>query len=204
MPEISKSKIQCFSIKESAQLDISFQLGAVYLIKSIEKGESSDFSFLPQQGIPGISDFMAMIIIVVLISGQNAFMGTTDPMATFIIMDCSKEPFPATAYLVSGFIIVIRITEQGRTAVSDLVTMLIIMIRPIRQNTRTAEYLLHGVSSPFKKTGQETGPAPYVKACPRFCYCGRWLILPQKNKVQGDADQNAGEQPPGHMREQYK
>ena len=42
LPEISKSKIQCFSIKESAQLDISFQLGAVYLIKSIEKGESSD------------------------------------------------------------------------------------------------------------------------------------------------------------------
>jgi hypothetical protein len=37
-------------------------------------------------------------------------------------------------------------------------------------------------------------PSAYImKAYPRFCYCGRWLVLPQKNKVQGDADQNAGE-----------
>ena len=71
---------------------------------------------------------MTMIIIVVLISGQNAFMRTTDPVAAFIIMDCSEQPFPAPAHLMSGFIIVIRITEQGRAAVSDLVTMLIIMM----------------------------------------------------------------------------
>ena len=46
-------------------------------------------------------------------------------------------------------------------------------------------------------------PLAYImKACPRFCYCGCWLIFPQKNKVQDDADQNAGEQSPGYMREQ--
>ena len=48
------------------------------------------------------------------------------------------------------------------------------------------------------------GPAPYVKAYPRFCYCGCWLILPQKNKVQGDADQDTGKQSPGHMGEQHQ
>ena len=51
----------------------------------------------------------------------------------------------------------------------------------------------------------ETAPSAYImKAYPRFCYCGRWLVLPQKNKVQGDADQNAGEQPSGYLREQYQ
>ena len=46
---------------------------------------------------------MAMIVIVVLIA-QNAFMGSADPVATFIIMDCPEETFPAAAYLVTGFI----------------------------------------------------------------------------------------------------
>ena len=162
MPEISKSKIQCFSIKESAQLDISFQLGAVYLIESIEEGELFDFGFLAQQGIPGIPDFMTMIIIVVLISGQNAFMGATDSMSAFIIMDCSEKSFPAAAYFVSGFIIVVDVAKEGRAAVTDFVAVLVIMIRPIGQNTRTAEYLLHGVSSPFKKDGAGKRVLPHI------------------------------------------
>ena len=43
-----------------------------------------------------------------------------------------------------------------------------------------------------------------MKAYPRFCYCGCWLVLPQKDKVQSNANQNAGEQPPGYMREQHQ
>ena len=46
---------------------------------------------------------------------------------------------------------------------------------------------------------QETDPAPYMKACTRFCYYGRGLFLPQENEVQGDADQDAGNQSPGSM-----
>jgi hypothetical protein len=35
-----------------------------------------------------------------------------------------------------------------------------------------------------------------MKACPRFCYYGCGLFLPQKNEVQGDANQDAGDYSP--------
>ncbi len=43
-----------------------------------------------------------------------------------------------------------------------------------------------------------------MKACPRFCYYGCGLFLPQKNEVQGDADQDAGEHSPGYLSENNK
>jgi DNA-binding IclR family transcriptional regulator len=39
-----------------------------------------------------------------------------------------------------------------------------------------------------------------MKACPRFCYYGHGLFLPQKNEVQSDANQNAGEHSSGKLR----
>ncbi len=38
-----------------------------------------------------------------------------------------------------------------------------------------------------------------MKACPRFCYYGCGLFLPQKNEVQGDANQDAGEHSPSKL-----
>ena len=51
----------------------------------------------------------------------------------------------------------------------------------------------------IQKAGRETGLAPYMKACPRFCYYGCGLFLPQKNEVQGDANQDAGEHSPSKL-----
>ena len=125
---------------------------------------------LPQQRISGVSDFMAMIIVMVLIT-QNAFMGSSNPVTTFIIMDCSEQAFPAVSYFMAMLVVVIGIcSEQTRAAVSDLVTMLVIMIRAIRQDARATEDLLHGFRLLSKqRREQETGPCPqYMKACSRF------------------------------------
>ena len=111
---------------------------------------------------------------------------------------------PATSYLMAVLVVVIGIcSEQTRAAVSDLVTMLVIMIRAIRQDARATEDLLHGFRLLSKqRREQETVPAPkYMKACPRFCYHGCGLFLPQKNEVQGDTDQDAGKHSPGNLAE---
>jgi len=38
-----------------------------------------------------------------------------------------------------------------------------------------------------------------MKTCPCFCYYRCGLLLPQKNEVQGDANQDAGEHSPGKL-----
>ena len=91
---------------------------------------------------------------------------------------------------MSGFVIVVCVrSEHTLTPASCPMAVFIIMIRVSRQDALTAEDLFTTVS-PFifiEKTGQEMVPAPYMKACPRFCYSGSWLSLPFK----GDDDTKA-------------
>ena len=54
----------------------------------------------------------------------------------------------------------------------------------------------------YKKAGQEMVPAPYMKACSRFCYHGCGLFLPQKDEVQSYTEQNAGNDSPGKVSKQ--
>jgi hypothetical protein len=56
----------------------------------------------------------------------------------------------------------------------------------------------------IQKAGQETDPAPYMKACPRFCYYGCGLFLPQKDEIQSYTDQDAGKHSPGKLSKQYQ
>ena len=63
-------------------------------------------SSLPQQRISSVSDLMAMIVVMVLIT-QKAFVGSADSVTAFIIVDG---------------------TEQALSAVSDLMAMLVIMV----------------------------------------------------------------------------
>ena len=133
-------------------------------------------------------------------------MRPSDLAAAFIIVDCPEEAFPAASHFMATLIVMVGIsTKQAGTAVSDLMAVFIIMVCAVRQNARTAENLLHGILSPFKtKAGQETGPAPYMKACPRFCYYGCGLFLPQKDEVQSYTDQDAGKHSPGKLSKQYQ
>ena len=48
-------------------------------------------------------------------------------------------------------------------------------------------------------------PLAYImKACPRFCYYGCGLFLPQKDKIQSYTDQDAGKHSPGKLSKQYQ
>lgn len=67
---------------------------------------------LPEQAVPGISDLMAMIIVVILVAGQDAIMGSADPMAALIVMDGAKESLSTVANLMAVLIIVIGISPQ--------------------------------------------------------------------------------------------
>ena len=100
-------------------------------------------SSLSQQCIPGVSDLMAMIIIMILIT-QNALVGSADPMAVFVIVDSAEEPLSASSDLVTMLIVMVCVcSKQAGAAVSDLVAVLVIMIRAIRQDARAAKDLLH-------------------------------------------------------------
>ena len=54
---------------------------------------------------------MAMIIVMVLIT-QNAFMGSANPVTTFIIMDCSEQAFPAVSYFMAMLIIMVGVSAE--------------------------------------------------------------------------------------------
>ena len=148
---------------------------------------------------------MTVIVIVVLIT-QNAFVGPANSVTAFIIVDCTEEPLLTASNLMTMLVIVIGICpEQAGAAVSDLVTMLVIMIRAIRQDARATEDLLHKFRLLSKqRRGRKTGPAPYIKACPRFCYYRCGLFLPQKDEVQSYTDQDARKHSPGKLSKQYQ
>ena len=95
---------------------------------------------------------MAMVVIVVLVT-QDAFVGSADPVAAFIIMDCAEQAFPAAPDLMPMLIIMVGIPQQRGAAVSDLMATPVIMIDPVRQDALAAEDLLHGITSPFRKDG---------------------------------------------------
>ena len=68
-----------------------------------------------------------MVVVMILIS-QDTGVRPSDTMSVFIIMDSAEQTFPAAAYFMAMFIIVVRIAEQSFPAVSNLMAMLIIMI----------------------------------------------------------------------------
>lgn len=70
MPEVSEGKNQRYSIKsDPAGYLLPAGRCLFSVIEPIAKGILFDFGFLSQQGISGIPNLMATIIIVILVSG---------------------------------------------------------------------------------------------------------------------------------------
>ena len=89
-------------------------------------------------------------------------------MSASVVMNCSEESLPAAAYFMSGFIIVIGIAKQSSAAITDFVTVLIIMIDPVGKDALAAEDLLHWIIAPFRKDGGRSEPCPICKSLSPF------------------------------------
>ena len=117
-------------------------------------------SLLSQQGIIAVAYFMATIVIVVIMF-KETLVGVTNLMTVLVIMDGTEQTFPAISDLVSVFIVMVGIPEQGFPAVSYLMAVFIIMVGAIRQDALATEELFHGrFLSPFIYGGGQVSSCP--------------------------------------------
>ena len=89
-------------------------------------------------------------------------------MTVLIIVNSSKQTFPATSYLVAVFILMVGVAQKRRATISNLMAVLIIVVGPIRQDARAAKNLLHEIRSPFRKDGAGNGSCPIFKSLSPF------------------------------------
>ena len=70
-------------------------------------------------------------------------------MPAFIVMDWTEQTFPAVSDLMTMLIVMICVvSQQAGTTVSNFVTVLIIVIRTASQDALTAEDLFYAHTSP--------------------------------------------------------
>lgn len=62
----------------------------------------------------------------------------------------------------------VGIAEQGGAAITDFMSMLVIMVDPVRQDALAAENLLHRIMAPFRKDGAGTSPCPICESLSPF------------------------------------
>ena len=100
------------------------------------------FCLFSKERIAGITDLMAVIIIVVLVA-ENAVMRDANLMAFLVIMHGSEQAFAAISDFMTVFIVMVRIAEQCSPAMSNLMPVFIIMICAVGQNALATKKLFH-------------------------------------------------------------